>query len=49
MYAPNYGGGNITWAEIVGDNSRDITSSTYRTVTTQTVGPKVGNWIAVGY
>lgn len=49
VYALNYGGGTVLWDEVLPSNQADMTSSTYRTENKQKVGPRVGNYFAIGF
>ena len=48
-YSLNYGSGAIAWDEVLPSAQADITSATYRTENKQKVGPRVGNWIVIGF
>ena len=48
-YSLNYGSGTILWDEVLPSAQADITSATYRTENKQKVGPRVGNWIVIGF
>lgn len=48
-YSLNYGSGTIMWDEVLPRAQADITSATYRTENKQKVGPRVGNWIVIGF
>ena len=48
VYSLNYGSGTISWEEALPSAQADITKSTYRTENKQKVGPRAGNWFAIG-
>ena len=48
IYSLNYGSDAVSWEEFLPSDSANITSATYRTENKQKVGPRVGNWVAIG-
>lgn len=45
LFAPEYGGGNVSWEEITGNYAPNRNP---RTSTTITTGTRVGDWLTLG-